>query len=270
MTKTATVSLHGNTYEVDAALVGSRVEVVFDPFDLEAVEVRFQGRPMGQGVPVVIGRHTHPQARPEAAPAPAPTGIDYLGLLARAPRRRAGPITSTTPSSRSKAPEPYHRRGQRQPTRQGDPAMTIDRLRAHWGFSRMPFSKDLAPSMLHAHARHAEAVARVSGASTSGPSGCHRRSGLRQDRGCPGRAGRARRQPPHRHLPRQPVGGHAGPVLDDRVQPRRDAPVPPGLAHPPGRTRPSPPRRTSGDGGSWWSWTRRTCSTPSSSRVCGC
>ncbi len=37
---------------------------------------------MGQGFPVVIGRHTHPQARPEAAPAPAPTGIDYLGLLA--------------------------------------------------------------------------------------------------------------------------------------------------------------------------------------------
>ena len=29
-----------------------------------------------------IGRHSHPQARPEAAPAPAPTGIDYLGLLA--------------------------------------------------------------------------------------------------------------------------------------------------------------------------------------------
>ena len=40
--------------------------------------------------------------------------------------------------------------------------MTIDRLRAHWGFSRMPFSKDMAPSMLHSHHSHAEAVARVS------------------------------------------------------------------------------------------------------------
>ena len=39
--------------------------------------------------------------------------------------------------------------------------MTIDRLRAHWGFSRMPFAKDLAPSMLHAHRSHGEAVARV-------------------------------------------------------------------------------------------------------------
>ena len=82
VTKTATVSLHGNTFEVDAALVGSRVEVLFDPFDLGAVEIRFQGRSMGAGVPVLIGRHAHPQARPDAVPPPAPTGIDYLGLLA--------------------------------------------------------------------------------------------------------------------------------------------------------------------------------------------
>lgn len=82
VTKTATISLHANTFEVDAALVGSRVEVVFNPFDMETVEIRFQGRSMGAGIPVSIGRHTHPQARPDTAPAPAPTGIDYLGLLA--------------------------------------------------------------------------------------------------------------------------------------------------------------------------------------------
>ena len=40
--------------------------------------------------------------------------------------------------------------------------MSIDRLRAHYGFSRMPFGKDLAPGMLHAHAAHGEAVARIS------------------------------------------------------------------------------------------------------------
>lgn len=82
VTKTATVSLHGNTFEVDAALVGRRVECVFDPFDLTAIEVRFSGRSMGAGVARVIGRHSHPKARPDAAPAPAATGIDYLGLLA--------------------------------------------------------------------------------------------------------------------------------------------------------------------------------------------
>ncbi|MDA8368135.1 MAG: DDE-type integrase/transposase/recombinase [Actinomycetota bacterium] len=82
VTKVATVSLHGNVFEVDAALVGSKVEVVFDPFDLTSVDIRFQGRPMGTGIPHTIGRHTHPQARPAAAPVPAPVGIDYLGVVA--------------------------------------------------------------------------------------------------------------------------------------------------------------------------------------------
>ncbi len=108
VTKTATVSLHGNTFEVDAVLVGRRVECVFDPFDLTAIEVRYSGRHMGAGVARVIGRHTHPMARPEAAAAPPTTGIDYLGLLAARHAtelaERSGPInysglteTSTTP-----------------------------------------------------------------------------------------------------------------------------------------------------------------------------
>ncbi len=37
----------------------------------------------------------------------------------------------------------------------------IGGLRAHWGFTRTPFTKDLAPSMLHRHPGHAEAVARI-------------------------------------------------------------------------------------------------------------
>lgn len=88
VTKTATVSLHGNVFEVDASLVGRKVDVVFDPFDLTAVEVRWEGRSMGNGIPQVIGRHTHPMARPEAQPPPAATGIDYLGLLAQQHERR--------------------------------------------------------------------------------------------------------------------------------------------------------------------------------------
>jgi type II secretory pathway predicted ATPase ExeA len=39
--------------------------------------------------------------------------------------------------------------------------MSIDRLRAHWGLSRTPFTKELATSMLFASAAHQEAVARV-------------------------------------------------------------------------------------------------------------
>ena len=84
VTKTATVSLHGNTFEVEAVLVGRRVECVFDPFDLTTIEIRYQGRAMGHSVARVIGRHTHPMARPDTALADVPpsTGIDYLALLA--------------------------------------------------------------------------------------------------------------------------------------------------------------------------------------------
>ncbi len=82
VTKTATVGLHGNSYEVDAALVGRKVELVFDPFDLTRIEVRWHGRPMGVAVPHKIGRHVHHKARPdETAPPPTPTGIDYLRLV---------------------------------------------------------------------------------------------------------------------------------------------------------------------------------------------
>jgi putative transposase len=82
VTKTAPVSLHGNSYEVDAALVGRKVELVFDPFDLTRIEVRYQHRPFGVAVPLVIGRHTHPQVQREIPPPPIGNGIDYLKLLA--------------------------------------------------------------------------------------------------------------------------------------------------------------------------------------------
>jgi putative transposase len=40
---------------------------------------------MGLAAPHRIGRHTHPAARPDIPPSPAPeTGIDYLRLVAAA------------------------------------------------------------------------------------------------------------------------------------------------------------------------------------------
>jgi type II secretory pathway predicted ATPase ExeA len=37
----------------------------------------------------------------------------------------------------------------------------LQKLQGHWGFTRLPFGRDLAPSMLHRHAAHNEAVARI-------------------------------------------------------------------------------------------------------------
>jgi putative transposase len=82
VTKTATVSLHANSYEVDPALVGRKVELVFDPFDLTRIEVRLAGVPMGLAIPHHIGRHSHPKATPETPTAPpTPSGIDYAQLI---------------------------------------------------------------------------------------------------------------------------------------------------------------------------------------------
>lgn len=81
--KTATVSLHGNRYQVDPHLAGRKVELVFDPFDLTFLHVRVDGRDAGTALPFQISRHSHPKARPEVpAEEPRPTtGIDYLQLL---------------------------------------------------------------------------------------------------------------------------------------------------------------------------------------------
>jgi putative transposase len=82
VTKTALVSLQGNTYQVDPLLVGHRVELIFDPFDLTMLHVRVRGIPAGTAIPHRIGRHAHVKARPETPPdPPAATGIDYARLV---------------------------------------------------------------------------------------------------------------------------------------------------------------------------------------------
>jgi putative transposase len=92
VTKTATVSMHGNRYQVDPALAGRRVELVFDPFDLTVLPVRSGGQDAGVATPHHITRHAHPKARPEPLPgddAPRATGIDYLALLGEQHDRHA-------------------------------------------------------------------------------------------------------------------------------------------------------------------------------------
>lgn len=81
VSKTGTVGLHGNTYEVDPELAGRQVDLVFDPFELTEVQVRLDGRQHGMAVPRVIKRHVHPRAQPAPEKPAAPTGIDYLGLI---------------------------------------------------------------------------------------------------------------------------------------------------------------------------------------------
>jgi putative transposase len=91
VTKTATVSLLANRYAVDPSLVGSNVELRFDPEDLGVIDVFKDGISVGEATPFVIGRHVHPSVPQAQPPAPAePTGIDYLGLVAAAEEESQG------------------------------------------------------------------------------------------------------------------------------------------------------------------------------------
>jgi putative transposase len=82
VTSTASVSLAGNRYAVDQSLIGRRIELRFDPEDLTRLDVFWEGRPVGQAIPFIVGRHVHRQV-PQALPLTPPpsTGVDYLGLV---------------------------------------------------------------------------------------------------------------------------------------------------------------------------------------------
>src|SRR5205807_10327183 len=78
---TAAVSLLGNRCQVDASLVGRRVECRFVPEDLSQVSVYLEGKSAGAAVPFVISAHVHPQVPKTPTELPTATGIDYLGLM---------------------------------------------------------------------------------------------------------------------------------------------------------------------------------------------
>jgi putative transposase len=90
VTSFATVSLHGNGYQVEPALVGRVVDLLFTPFDLTIIEVEYQGRPMGRAIPHKVSRHVHPAVKPDAPTPIQATGIDYLRLLEADHQQQAG------------------------------------------------------------------------------------------------------------------------------------------------------------------------------------
>lgn len=148
--------------------------------------------------------------------------------------------------------------------------MTIDRLRAHWGITRMPFAMDLAPSMLHTHRSHAEASTRntwciderVMGVVT-GEVGAGKTVEVRGTL-----AGIDASRHTVTYLGNPTVGYAAGTRASSRHSEGSHAFTGPPSA--PRSKTPWPPKSTSGAAGSCSSWTRPTSSTPSSSKAFGC
>ncbi len=110
VSKTATVSMHGNRYQVDPGLAGRRVELVFDPFDLTILcgAVRREGRRDRDPAP------HHPARPPQSPPrAPArrrrpPRHRHRLPRPARRPARQAG----RRPGQLRRPRQPRRHRGQ--------------------------------------------------------------------------------------------------------------------------------------------------------------
>jgi putative transposase len=69
--------------------VGRRVECRYDPEDLSRIDIFFEGRPAGVGVPFVIGRHVHPAVPQAEQASPPATGVDYLGMILAAEQAAA-------------------------------------------------------------------------------------------------------------------------------------------------------------------------------------
>ena len=120
VSKTGTVGMHGNTYEVDPELAGRRVELVFDPLELAEVEVRLDGRHAGMAVPLMIKRHVHPRAQPQRSRRRRPgSTTSAWSASAASGSFSSGSTTATCPARR--------RRDDAKRQQQGADRMSIDR-----------------------------------------------------------------------------------------------------------------------------------------------
>ena len=148
VTRTATVPLEGNSYAVDPALTGRRVELRYDPEDLTRIDVWLDGKPAGQAVPFAV-QPARPPRRPPGRPAPAGRDRDRLPGPGRRRSRRGG---RDRREDRLRPAERARRRGA---------AVTAAPWAAHFGLTRTPFGKSIAARDLFARQAHAEAIARI-------------------------------------------------------------------------------------------------------------
>ena len=118
VTKTATISLHGNRYQVDPALSGRKVELLYNPADLTGgIRVRWRGTDMGEAVPHVIGLAPPPRPGP-GRPRPGGADRDRLPAHDRRSTARSRLMPSTSPPSPATGRATPATAGRRDP---GDP-----------------------------------------------------------------------------------------------------------------------------------------------------
>ena len=153
VTRVATVPLEGNSYSVDPALAGRRVELRYDPENLAVIE-RVPGRQAGRGRGAVRDR---PARAPRRRPACAAGGGPDRDRLPRHGRRRPRRASRRRRGDRLH-PAAYPARRARRRTAMASRAPWA----AHFGLARTPFGKAIAAGDLFARQAHAQATARIS------------------------------------------------------------------------------------------------------------
>jgi len=84
VTRAATFSLQGNTYAVDPQLIGRQIELRFDPFQLDQLEVWLDGKSLGTARVLKMERSRHLAVAgltPAPVPRPQQAKIDFLAAL---------------------------------------------------------------------------------------------------------------------------------------------------------------------------------------------
>jgi putative transposase len=81
----ATIALQGNRYQVDPALVGRKIELRYDPFDLSHMELYLDGRSLGTATLTLQQRQRHLKVERLVTEPPDPpkpkSSLDFLATL---------------------------------------------------------------------------------------------------------------------------------------------------------------------------------------------
>ena len=96
VTAFATVSLHGNRYEVDAALVGRTVDLLFTLFDLTVIDVEYQPVPWAPPARTTSAGMSTPRSNPTTPPRSRPPASTTCGC-SNTPTTPKSATRSTTP-----------------------------------------------------------------------------------------------------------------------------------------------------------------------------
>jgi hypothetical protein len=87
--KTGCVKLCGKTYEVGLEWVRKTVDLRYDPFDLEEIEVWHKGQKLGLARPLIIGEYNEVSYSKKDAPNPQKSsGSRLLSILEKQAQNR--------------------------------------------------------------------------------------------------------------------------------------------------------------------------------------